>query len=118
MWDIAAIVLDTSDSPSPETDAADEVRSKKIVSLFLGDKFHFLGQDPTVDVVVEKRMAPEFEEQPSFPADDDADVDWESGVLPKHKQRKRQVAPEQVLEAIMDATMESAFGESAAELLV
>ena len=53
------------------------------MSLFLGDKFHVLGEDPAVDVVVEKRMAPEVEKEPSAPADDDGEVDWESGVLLK-----------------------------------
>ena len=67
----------------------DEVRiCKKSVSFFLGDTFHVLGKDPTVDVVVEKRMAPELEEEPSAPADDDGEVDWESGVLPKKKTKE------------------------------
>ena len=38
-------------------------------------------------VVVEKRMAPEVEKEPSAPADDDGEGDWESGVLPTKKNR-------------------------------
>ena len=45
--------------------------------------FMFWARIQPVDVVVEKRMAPEVEKEPSAPADDDGEVDWESGVLPK-----------------------------------